>query len=222
MTRKALTISMRSILVAAGLAVFAQEGVAQAQDDSRSTKSESAAVSDMAQAKTNAKTDACIEFGNPKSTNRYFKYEIRKPGHYCLTENMHARTEFPAPEPVSAESTMIDIRTSDVVLDLQGHTLGRGRIFKNPGGLGVRIVDSDSYAQSSGKAKNIVIKNGTLQDFETGIEAARWDDTIADTPNFDAQSNTYHFPYNNITLENVAFKNCGKRFNMSAPGAPRK
>jgi hypothetical protein len=156
----------------------------------------------------------CIYFGNPERTSARHKYVIEKPGHYCLTEDLHARIEF-ADHP--AEDTMIAIWSGDVVLDLQGHTLGRGRIFKNLGGDGIEIASQNSLA------KNIVIRNGTLQDFEVGIYASFFRrNNPQDSPTFDPKTNTYHFPANNITLENITFKNNKKDFDIRLPDVPNK
>lgn len=163
-----------------------------------------------------AHTD-CIYFGNPERTSARHKFEIQKPGHYCLTEDLHARVEL-ADHP--AEDTMIDISSADVVLDLQGHTLGRGRFFKNPGGMGIRIADPGQTIPS----KNIIVRNGVLQDFNMGIgfHAHRWPSTLLDTPAFDPKTNTYHFPANNITLENITFRNNKKNFEILVPPEPQK
>jgi len=162
----------------------------------------------------------CIYFGNPERTYAGAKYVIEKPGHYCLTENLHARIEL-ADHP--AEQTMIAIYTGDVVLDLQGHTLGRGLIFKNPGGHGIEIVDPDNFNKGTGAAKNIVIRNGTLQDFDTGVFFAdRWPSTISDIPTFDQKTNTYYFPASNVTLENITFMKNKDNFKILVPHEPRK
>ncbi len=87
--------------------------------------------------------DGCIPFGNPERTNAGAKYGIREPGHYCLTEDLHARIEL-ADHP--AERKMVVIYIGDVVLDLQGHTLGRGRLFRNSGGQGIEISDPQNFA----------------------------------------------------------------------------
>ena len=143
---------------------------------------------------------------------------IRSPGHYCLTEDLHARIEM-ADRP--AEKDLIKIRVGDVVLDLQGHTLGRGRLFKNPGGHGIQISDPQNFAGGAGLARNITIRNGVLQDFETGIffGYAR-QGSGSETPTFDPATNTYHFPVNNVTLENITFKNNKTDFEIRMPPKP--
>jgi hypothetical protein len=147
----------------------------------------------------------CIAFGNPEHTDGNSKYEIREPGHYCLTEDMHARVEM---ADHWAERDLIVIRASDVVLDLQGHTLGRGRLLKNPGGHGIKIADV--------KFTNIHIKNGILQDFNFGVY--RYDfPTTDEIPTYDAQTKTYRFPINNIVLENITFKDNKKNFQIRIP-----
>jgi len=117
---------------------------------------------------------------------------------------------------------MIAIWAGDVVLDLQGHTLGRGRIFKNSGRLGIDIVDPGHTVKGIGLAQNIVVKNGVLQDFETGIYFGFGRSRLLDTPSYDPATNTYHFPANNITLENIIFKNNKKNFDIRVPDEPKK
>jgi len=140
-----------------------------------------------------------------KLEDGYEKIDIRNPGHYCLTEDLHARIEF-ADHP--AEGRLITIRSSDVILDLQGHTLGRGRLFKNPGGAGIVITDQTRGPRKIADSRNIVIRNGVLQDFSAAIvyHDGRYSMPI-ETPVFDQKTNTYRFPINNIVLENITFKN---------------
>jgi hypothetical protein len=145
--------------------------------------------------------------------NGYEKIDIDKPGHYCLTEDLHARVEL-ADHP--AEGRMISIRASDVVLDLRGHTLGRGRLLKNPGGLGIEISDQFRGPTWIAASRNIVIRNGTLQDFEAAIYSYPYFTAVED-PTYDAQTNTYHFPISNIVLENLIFKNNKKKFEIRVP-----
>ena len=148
-----------------------------------------------------AATPDCIFIGTKHPEGLY----IRKPGHYCLTDDLHARIEF-ADHP--AEKELIMIWSSDVTLDLQGHTLGRGRFFVNSGGAGIEIADV--------KYKNIHIKNGILQDFDVGVH--RYDfPTTDEIPTYDAQTNTYRFPINNIVLENITFKSNRKNFQIRIP-----
>lgn len=144
---------------------------------------------------------------------------IEKPGRYCLTESLHARIEI-ADRP--AEMDLIAIYVGDVVLDLQGHTLGRGWLFKNPGGHGIQIVDPE-YSGGTGLARNITIRNGILQDFETGIffGYARQGNG-SETPTFDPKTNTYHFPVNNVTLQNITFRSNKQNFEIRMPYAPKK
>ena len=163
------------------------------------------------------KSSPCINL--ERGTSGLVITEISQPGHYCLTEDFHARMEF---ADHAAEGQLISIIVGNVVLDLQGHTLGRGRIFKNPGGLGIGIVDPEQFVKGIGLAQNIVIKNGELQDFETGIYFGYGRSRLQDVPAFDSKTNTYHFPANNITLENIIFKNNKKNFDIRVPDEPKK
>lgn len=135
--------------------------------------------------------EGCIPV-DAKSASGLVKIGIREPGHYCLTENLRARIEM-ADRP--AEIAMIVIQSSDVVLDLRGHYLTHDNK-----GVGIKIVD----------ATNIRIMNGTLQDFETGINRSTKYPSMKDVeepPVYDAQTRTYRFARTNIVVENVTFKN---------------
>ena len=143
--------------------------------------------------------DECIKIKNKKETNSTSKFEITKPGNYCLIENLDSRLDF---ADHSAEPRLIQIWSSDVVLDLQNHTLGRGKFFRSPGGVGIEINE---------KFYNITIKNGTLQDFEAGIY--RGVSTLLDDkkkilkPVYDPVTRTYRFDRDNIVIKNVRFIN---------------
>lgn len=156
----------------------------------------------------------CIELH--KGTGAFITIGIYKPGHYCLADDMHPRLDLPDHP---AESVMIQIWTSNVVLDLQGHTLGRGRLFKNPGGAGITINDQYQLWKWIANSKNIVIKNGVLQDFGVGIIAGSGGNPT-DLPSIDHKAKTYHFPANNLTLENITFKNNKKDFAVFLPWTP--
>jgi hypothetical protein len=141
----------------------------------------------------------CIIIKNPDFTDATSKFEIMKPGHYCLVEDLHSRFDFADHRP---EARLIQIWSDDVVLDLQGHTLGRGKIFKFPGGVGIEI---------NANLSNITIKNGTIQDFDIGI--SRVVATLADgkkrsiKPTYDRMAKTYQFQHDNIRITNVRFLN---------------
>lgn len=173
-----------------------------ASTDRMATKDPMHPLGERLKEQAQMKTEKCIQFGNPEYTNAFSKYEIDKPGQYCLTEDLHARIEM---ADHLAEGAIIIIWTSNVVLDLQGHTLGRGRIFKNPGGVGISIRG----------VTNILIKNGVFQDFDTAISRGTKGPMFSDIdekPIYDAKTNTYRFPITNIVIENVTFKN--NRTNM--------
>ncbi len=145
---------------------------------------------------------------------------IRRPGHYCLTESLHARIEI-ADRP--AEMELIRINASNVVLDLQGHTLGRGRLFKNPGGIGINVVHPSDSEEKPYLPRNITIRNGVLQDFQRGIFFGFGrQGNGSETPTFDPKSSTYHFPVNNVTFENITFKNNKQDFEIRMPYASER
>ena len=139
----------------------------------------------------------CIIIKHRDYTNSTSKFEIKEPGTYCLIENLDARLDF---ADHNAEPRLIQIWSSDVVLDLQNHTLGRGKFFRSPGGVGIEINEGVS---------NITIKNGTLQDFEAGV--FRGVSTLFDQkkkivrPVYDPVTRTYRFERDNITITNVRF-----------------
>jgi hypothetical protein len=87
------------------------------------------------------------------------------------------------------------------VLDLGGHTLGRGRFFRNPGGVGIEFHEG---------VQNVTIKSGTIQDFYYGIDNSVpifRGAAIRVEPNYDARTNTYRFERDNIVIQNIRFKN---------------
>src|SRR4029079_2907084 len=87
-------------------------------------------------------------------------YLITKPGNYCFTKDLYTRLDFPDHR---AEGAIVEIRSSDVMIDMRGYTAGRGRIFTQHGGNGFKIENARSTAP---RYMNIVIKNGTLMDFD--------------------------------------------------------
>lgn len=124
---------------------------------------------------------------------------IDKPGLYCLREDLHARLDFPDHR---AEARLIQIFASDVVLDLGGHTLGRGAIFVQKGGHGIEIV---------GEAKNIVIRNGILENFDAGVYRYRSAGGMKKVRSLPMRTETgFQFgpPSDRVTLDNLTFKNC--------------
>lgn len=163
----------------------------------------------------------CIYFGNPERTNARHRFVIERPGHYCLTEDLHARIEF-ADHP--AEDTIISIESGGVVLDLQGHTIGRGRFIRNKGGYGITLVDPENYSVGSGYVRDIIIRNGVIQDFDVGVGfyALRWPSKRMDVPVFDAKANVYRFPAGDITLEKIVFNRNKINFEIPVPPVSEK
>lgn len=190
--------------------------------------------------------DGCIPIDGSNAQG-LVKVSIRNPGHYCLTENLHARIEM---ADHWAEKTLILINTNDVVIDLMGHALGRGRLFVNPGGHGIEIFDEHDI-QKNTQVRNITIRNGVIENFEIGIVrwggfypktgsgtgsakydlslqswqdrtynplTKKWSGIVVENeqPIFNEKTNTYHFPRNNITLENITFKNNKENFRIHA------
>ncbi len=143
-----------------------------------------------------ARTD-CIVITNPEHTDSTSKFEIQESGNYCLAEDLHSRMDFADHK---AEPRLIHIWASDVTLDLQGHVLGRGKFFKEPGGSGIAISEN---------LKNITIKNGAMQDFKVAIY--RGVATLLDgkkrelKPRYDPITKTYRFEHDNIVISNISF-----------------
>ena len=114
---------------------------------------------------------------------------------------MHARFDF-ADHP--AEGRIIHVWTSDVELDLKGHTLGRGRFFVQHGGIGIELDASSA---------NVKIKNGKLENFEIGVFRTGYkNDKKQIILNPLVKKNTYVFEQDQIIFENILFKNCAQNF----------
>lgn len=151
---------------------------------------------------SHASDGSCIPIRAPRHTNSTSMFDIHAPGHYCVVEDLHARWDF---ADHSAEGTLITINSDDVVLDLQGHTLGRGRLFKSSGsGDGISI---------NGHRKNITIKNGIIRDFWCALYLAdTYDLGAPDAANKENEDRfppkqLYEIPKTNIIIESITFKN---------------
>jgi hypothetical protein len=205
-----LAFRPRAFLLTLLVAIATRASSAQAFDDCSIRMPLSKIVPDLSRGcpeekKMGSKNDDCIAV-DAKLADGINKLSIGKPGHYCLTEDLHARIEF-ADHP--AEWSMILIYSNNVVLDLRGHTLGRGRLFKNPGGVGIEIDPRFS---------NIQIKNGILQDFNVGMyHDSPYYPAVEEVPIYDGRTNTYHFQVSNIVLENIVFKNNSNNFEARVP-----
>ena len=149
----------------------------------------------------------CVKIKNPVETNSTSKFNIDQPGHYCLVENLHARVGLAHHSP---ELRLIYIRSSNVILDLKHSILGRGTLFKNPGGIGIEIASG---------IQNITVKNGTIQDFDTGlyrgVEPFIWgskNKTVE--PTYNSEIKAYFYERDNITITNVHFSNNKIKINV--------
>lgn len=76
---------------------------------------------------------------------------IVEPGSYRVTRNL---------TPVVAGGNCLDVRVNDVTIDLQGHVM-----TGNGGGSGVSTP-------SASLARNIVVRNGTISGFNSGVRIA--------------------------------------------------
>ena len=142
--------------------------------------------------------EACLPLrvpsGSPIST-----IMITKPGRYCLKENVYGRLHLPDRR---GEGRIIDIRTSDVILDLEGHTVGRYRWPGETHGLGIEIDDF---------ARNIEIRNGVLEGHnECVVRLARAPlaDLVPVARTRTARGFRFDDPRDRIIIEDVTFRHC--------------
>jgi hypothetical protein len=144
-------------------------------------------------------------------------YVIDKPGRYCVTKDIHTRLDF---ADHSAEPAVIEIESSDVILDLQGHRLGRGKFFVQPGGGGIRIrhatTINGSRVVEDRRMENITIENGRLTDFKIGIYFYR---SHPHTPKpalkralVKIGPASYKYETTDILIRNIAFERCEEDF----------
>lgn len=133
---------------------------------------------------------------------------IDLPGHYCLTNNLHARFEM---ADRWAERTLIGIHSDNVVLDLRDHYL-----TQNGKNVCITISDRTAGAKKIADAKNITIKNGTLRNCGIGVYQYSASDK-GQRPTYDPQKNTYYFPGNEFHLENITFEDNKQNFRIRIP-----
>jgi len=128
---------------------------------------------------------------------------------------------------------MIEIASSNVELNLMGHTVGRGLLFRDAGkGTGIGIADDylrpyhvQSKLPRAGRLRNITIRNGTLRDFEIGVERFAYPFGAENIPDGttgrmmkeerfvvspERQGNVIYFREDNIRLEDIVFENVKK------------
>jgi hypothetical protein len=144
-------------------------------------------------------------------------YVIDKPGHYCVTRDLHTRLDF---ADHSAERAVIEINSSDVTLDLQGHRLGRGWLFVQPGGSGIligpRVYYEGRQLPEDDRMENITIENGMLTDHSIGIDFYRRhkyvNKPIASRELKEIGPDAYRYETSNVLIRNVVFKRCTNAF----------
>ena len=132
-------------------------------------------------------------------------YVITTSGNYCVVKDIHTRLEFPdhlAPE------SIIEIRASDVNLDLQGNLIGRGIIIRQPGGRGVGL----GSGAGGPVVRNIIIKNGIIRDNDVGVGGHfpfhRYSGKIHVAAFKKISPNVYYKEQFNIRIENIKFVAC--------------
>lgn len=135
-------------------------------------------------------------------------FYIERPGKYCLTTDLHTRLSFGDRR---SESWLIRINARDVVLDLGGHTLGRGRFIVQPGGRAIELGTN---------AQNVLIKNGKLRNFAAGIFAYGSDFVVSEDRRpleplrLEASDADYIFPERNFIFKAMKCEECGRLFEI--------
>lgn len=148
-------------------------------------------------------TVECTPITLKSYSDRNSKIDIREPGRYCLFFDVHARFDLPDRP---AEGRQIHIWGSNVELDLKGHTIGRGRLYVQPGGIGIEL-EEDSH--------NITISNGIIENFTVGIYRTGFKSEKIEVESHPViVGNNYVFA-NDIRLKNIVFKNCEKNYSIS-------
>jgi hypothetical protein len=137
------------------------------------------------------------------------RYQISRPGLYCVTKDLNTRLDFPDHP---AEMSIIEIGVGDVTLDLQGHRIGRGRIITQRGGNGILITTGQLEGErgASPRIKNVTIRNGVLADFRVGIQYVA---TAYQRPTLShqvRQTDNHSFIYDeaNVVMENLKYERC--------------
>ena len=160
----------------------------------------------------------CILLDNPLKAGGE-AFEIGQPGRYCLGKNMSTRLELPDR---LEQPYLVAIYADNVDLDLRGHTLDRGWNFRGDGNHGIQISTPKRIGDPG--AKNVTIRNGTLRGFVTGIAGildCKRNDCDRAQITYDAASDTYYYPPDNITVSNVKFENVKYKIVFSDPTGRR-
>jgi hypothetical protein len=148
-------------------------------------------------------------------------YVIDKPGRYCVVKDLHTRLDF-ADHP--AEHALVEIRSSDVTLDLQGHRLGTGRFFPQPDYSNGIVIGGKRY--QSDAIENLRIMNGRVTDVRVGIYFYRSDKNYVvptiNRPLKQLNANTYLYETSNIVIKDVVFERCKVNFSFNDWAASRE
>jgi hypothetical protein len=136
-------------------------------------------------------------------------FVITKPGRYCMASDIDTRLDF---ADHSAEAAIAIIRSSDVVVDMQGHRGGRGRFFVQTGGNGFSIEPDFGSAG----LRNILIENGVLSDCLVGIYLynSRYQMPTTRRQLMQLGENDFLYEPSNIRIRNVVFKRCPEKFSF--------
>jgi hypothetical protein len=136
-------------------------------------------------------------------------YVIDRPGAYCLSQNVNLRLDF---ADHSAEHAIVEIMSSDVVLDMRGYAAAAGKwlgVFPQHTGDGIHIGVGPKYTRER-PYRNIVIRNGEPSNFERGVVSYNGD-RVSGSESLSIEKigkDEYFYAPANIRLVNIKFVNC--------------
>lgn len=157
-------------------------------------------VADLADAVPRSDWERCIPI--TVETSR-----IREPGKYCLKESLISRMNLPDRR---SETMLMLIESSDVEIDLMGHTIGRRTgLFGNAGG-GIVIGE---------KVSNLTVRNGSIKNVYTCV--ARFAPSAGGAVEYVQPvvkgSRDFDFPELQIRFRNVSITDCQELFSVQVP-----
>ncbi len=151
------------------------------------------------------KTSSCKQIGQAG-------FIIEKAGRYCIIKDLQTRWDF-ADHP--AEHAIVEIRSSHVQIDMQGHTVSTAGawIFRQHIGNAFKIEGSLE------RVEDIIIKNGTVAYFETGFFFYASQYGIYQVPPSErtltrVAEATFVYEPANITIENIKFREVDTKFHF--------
>lgn len=152
-------------------------------------------------AQTREESRDCVPIDHPG-------FVIKKPGNYCFTKNIRTRLDF---ADHSAEKAVVEIQSNNVVIDMKGYYGARAIGPFQKGGNGFYMSNMDSAE----KINNVIIKNGTLINFNYGIffynNSFKKKSTLKNLQDFEGGV-LYH--KENIKITNVKFIDCNQNYHF--------